>query len=202
MVKCLPEVSTRLESTSLGPLYEAVGTADALQPEVRHNRTGAFCALTRCPIPHEKMHLNSVRCQAGAAVYGVQEGAGGRRLEAAQSGPRARLPALQPRQCVLPRPRSRACPSLPFTFITLGPLNFTSLTLLHDSLHDTTVYCPPGVCASHMPVPLNSHQSACYAEKAGYFHGRHAGTAYWCAWGSIGCWVCDCRRGWISCIYC
>lgn len=34
MVKCLPEVSNCLESTSLGPLYEALGTADALQPEV------------------------------------------------------------------------------------------------------------------------------------------------------------------------
>ena len=34
LVKCLPEVSTHLESTSLGPLYEAMGTADALQPEV------------------------------------------------------------------------------------------------------------------------------------------------------------------------
>ena len=38
LVKCLPEVANCLESTSLGPLYEALGTADALQPEVRRTR--------------------------------------------------------------------------------------------------------------------------------------------------------------------
>ena len=38
LVKCLPEVSSQLESTSLGPLYEALGGADEPQAEVQpHN---------------------------------------------------------------------------------------------------------------------------------------------------------------------
>ena len=38
-MKCLPEVASQLESTSLGPLYEALGGADEPQAEVtpHHN---------------------------------------------------------------------------------------------------------------------------------------------------------------------
>ena len=44
LIRCLPEVARCLDSTSLGPLYEALGHAGTPQPEVRQS-PGQFVAF-------------------------------------------------------------------------------------------------------------------------------------------------------------
>lgn len=69
LVKCLPEVSNRLESTSLGPLYEALGTSHGLQPQVHCIRTG-LCDVSQRAVTTGNVRLDMACLIERPHIYG------------------------------------------------------------------------------------------------------------------------------------
>ena len=57
LIRCLPEVARCLDSTSLGPLYEALGHAGTPQPEVRRSPCQFVAFTPGTPLTGQAHHV-------------------------------------------------------------------------------------------------------------------------------------------------